>query len=68
MSSVIDERVVQMSFDNDQFEKGVSQTINSLNKLDKTLVDTADGEYFTKMEERISMASLLVLVRQLINT
>lgn len=53
MSSVIDERVVQMSFDNDQFEKGVSQTINSLNKLDKTLVDTADGEYFTKMEERI---------------
>lgn len=54
MSSVIDERVVQMSFDNDQFEKGVSQTINSLNKLDKTLVDTADGEYFTKMEERIS--------------
>lgn len=54
MSSVIDERVVQMSFDNDQFEKGVSQTINSLNKLDKTLVDTADGEYFTKMEEQIS--------------
>lgn len=54
MSSVIDERVVQMSFDNDQFEKGVSQTIKSLNKLDKTLVDTADGEYFTKMEERIS--------------
>lgn len=53
MSSVIDERVVQMSFDNDQFEKGVSQTIKSLNKLDKTLVDTADGEYFTKMEERI---------------
>lgn len=54
MSSVIDERVVQMSFDNDQFEKGVSQTIKSLNKLDKTLVDTADGEYFTNMEERIS--------------
>ena len=53
MSSVIDERVVQMSFDNDQFEKGVSQTINSLNKLDKTLVETTDGEYFTNMEDGI---------------
>ena len=53
MSSVVDERVVQMSFDNSQFEKGVSQTIGSLKELDNTLEQTSNGEYFDKMEEGI---------------
>lgn len=53
MSSVIDERVVQMSFDNDQFEKGVSQTITSLDKLDNALLGMTNSEYFQKMEEGI---------------
>lgn len=35
--SSIDERVVQMKFENAQFEHGVKQTINSLNTLDKSL-------------------------------
>lgn len=35
--SSIDERVVQMRFDNAQFEKGVSQTIKTLSQLDKAL-------------------------------
>ena len=51
--SVIDERVVQMSFDNDQFEKGVSQTISSLSKLDNSLANIENEEYFSRMEEGI---------------
>ena len=51
--SVIDERVVQMSFDNDQFEKGVAQTINSLEKLDNGLDKISDGTYFQNMETSI---------------
>ena len=37
MSNVIDNRVVQMQFDNQQFERGVKQSMNSLNQLDKSL-------------------------------
>jgi hypothetical protein len=37
MSNVIDNRVVQMQFDNQQFERGVKQSINSLNQLDGSL-------------------------------
>ena len=54
MSSMVDERVVQMSFDNNQFEKGVSQTIDSLNELDKSLEKTSNNEYFEQMETGIT--------------
>lgn len=37
MSTVIDERVVSMQFDNTQFEKGVKQSINTLDSLKKSL-------------------------------
>ena len=53
MSSVVDERVVQMSFDNDKFEKGVSQTINSLDTLNTNLEKLSDGNYFEKVESGI---------------
>lgn len=35
--SVIDERVVQMVFKNDQFERGIQQSLSSLNKLKSAL-------------------------------
>lgn len=35
--SSIDERIVKMTFDNGSFEKGVSQTIKSLEKLNEVL-------------------------------
>lgn len=35
--SEVDERVVQMKFDNAQFEAGVQQTLQSLNKLNKSI-------------------------------
>ena len=37
MSRSIDERVVQMQFENSQFEKGIKQSTDSLTKLDKAL-------------------------------
>ena len=37
MSTLVDERVVQMSFDNSNFEKNVRQTMNSLDDFKKTL-------------------------------
>lgn len=37
MTASVDERVVQMRFDNAQFEKGVATTIASLQKLDSSL-------------------------------
>lgn len=37
MSSTVDERVVEMTFDNKQFEQGVSTTIKSIDELKKSL-------------------------------
>ncbi|MBP5596558.1 MAG: hypothetical protein J6Y02_14325, partial [Pseudobutyrivibrio sp.] len=37
MSKTIDQRVVEMRFDNSQFEKGVSESISSLDKLKASL-------------------------------
>ena len=37
MSKVIDEKVVQMRFDNSQFEKNVSTSMSTLDKLKKSL-------------------------------
>lgn len=41
MSTTVDERVVSMQFDNAQFEKGVQQTLNSLNTLNKNIEKNA---------------------------
>ena len=37
MSTTIDQRVVEMRFDNKQFESGVSQTMSTLDKLKQGL-------------------------------
>lgn len=37
MSSTVDERIVEMTFDNKQFEQGVSTTIKSIDELKKSL-------------------------------
>ena len=37
MSQEVDQRVVEMQFDNAKFEKNVQQSIDSLNRLDKSL-------------------------------
>ena len=37
MDSAVDRRIVQMEFDNDQFEKGIKESIQSLDELKKAL-------------------------------
>lgn len=53
MSNTIDNRVVEMQFDNAAFEKGVKQTTDSLQNLDKTIAATA------KNTEKSSFGSAL---------
>lgn len=53
MSREVDERVVQMQFDNAQFERGTRQTMNTLEKLKQSLQFTGVEKGF----ERISSAS-----------
>lgn len=44
MSNTVDTRVVEMQFDNKQFEAGVRQTMNSLKELNKSLTDIGHEE------------------------
>lgn len=53
MSEVIDQRVVEMEFDNGRFEKNVGQTMDTLEKFKKTL----NFEGATKGFENIDMAA-----------
>ena len=50
MSKSIDERVVEMQFDNQQFEKGISTSMKSLDKLKKSLQLDDAGRSFEKLE------------------
>ena len=38
MSQSVDKRIVEMRFDNQQFEKGVQTTMSTLEKLDRKSV------------------------------
>lgn len=51
-----EERVVQMKFDNADFEKGVQQTLNSLDKLDKSINDQSNvsSNKFDKLQESLN--------------
>lgn len=48
----IDERIVQMQFDNKQFENGVSTTISSLDKLKKSLNLKDSAKSFDVINEK----------------
>ena len=48
--SSIDKRIVQMQFDNGQFEKGVSTTMNSLNNLKSNLSTLNDAGQTKKLQ------------------
>lgn len=55
--SNIDERIVEMRFDNKQFEQGVQQSIKSLEELNKSLeMEGAEGS-LTKIESAIESLS-----------
>ena len=50
----VDNRVVQMQFDNNQFEKGVSQSIQSLDKLDQATQLPSGTKGFDKIQQAAS--------------
>ena len=64
MSTTVDQRVVEMRFDNKQFEKGVSTTISNLDKLKQSL----KLEGATKGLENVSTAANKLDFRQIENT
>ena len=55
--SEVDQRVVQMKFDNAQFEAGVQQTLQSLNKLNKSIDENTkanNGKSLTGLTNAVS--------------
>ena len=61
MSTVIDERVVSMKFDNRQFESGVSTTISSLDKLKQKLNLTGAVKGLSEIDsasKKVNMSAL----------
>lgn len=58
MSSTVDERIVEMRFDNKDFEKGVAQTIKSLDSLKENLkFDDAAKSSLTSLEKAVNQVN-----------
>ena len=57
MSREVEERVVEMQFDNRQFERGVSQTITSLDKLTEALKFEGVGDSVRSIQNGINKLS-----------
>ena len=54
MSTSVDNRVVQMQFDNAQFEAGISQSLQTLERLDKALDSLESSGGFSGLSQSIS--------------
>lgn len=54
MSESIDNRVVQMRFDNEQFERGIQTSIRSLKKLDDSMDFESGTKSFRQLEKSIN--------------
>jgi hypothetical protein len=57
MSNKIDQRIVEMSFENHKFEKGIQQSKQSLKDFANTLEQTGTGKDFKGLENSIQSAS-----------
>ena len=60
-SDVIDERVVQMQFDNRQFEKNTKKTMSTLDKLDKKLQFEGVSDGLEKVKVKFSALEVAVV-------
>lgn len=58
MSTTVDERVVEMRFNNQQFEKNANETIKTLNKLDDSLELKGSTEGFDALKKSIRSVDL----------
>ena len=54
MSTSVDNRVVQMQFDNAQFEAGVQQSLNTLTRLDAALNDLENAGGFSGLSQAVN--------------
>lgn len=53
MSRTIEQKVVEMRFDNSNFEKNVSQSMDSLNRLKATIDKTSSGNAFSGLSKAL---------------
>ena len=57
MSRTIEQKVVEMRFDNSNFEKNVSTSMDSLNKLKDTIDKTSSGNSFAELGKAVNSLS-----------
>ena len=62
MSKQIDQRIVEMRFDNDKFEKNVSTTMSTLDKLKEKLLLKKAGDGFDDVQKKANKVSFEHLV------
>lgn len=58
MSATIDERVVQMSFDNKQFEQGAQESLATIDKLKQSLDFEGVGNFLTHLGDNVDSSGL----------
>src|SRR6188474_2211817 len=58
MSASIEDRIVAMKFENKDFEKGVSQSLSSLQKLETTLNKGFSGKGLTDVQSAVGRFNL----------
>ena len=62
-NSTVEERIVEMRFDNKQFESGVKQTMSTLDKLKEKLVFKNDVKGLDNIQNSINRIDLSVAMR-----
>ena len=65
MAVTIDERVVEMRFNNKQFENNVNQSINSLNRLDKSVNDLDNSKGLRDFQKKMSKVDFSSMERSI---
>lgn len=66
MSNKIDQRIVEMSFENHKFEKGIHQSKNSLKEFSNALQNMGTGKDFTGLENSVqSIGSSFSMLEQI---
>lgn len=63
MSKQVDERIVEMRFENNKFEKGVSQTLKTIDKLKEKLEFKNAGQGFDLLQKKADSMSFEHLVK-----
>ena len=65
MPNSVDTRIVEMQFDNAQFERNIKQSMKSLNELDKALQMKDAGKGFEKLEKTANNIDLSKMEKSL---